>query len=95
MHICVFDIHMKQARVKISDRTNQVLNIIKAKYNLKDKSAAIELVVAKFESDVLEPELKPEYIEKMERIHKEKPVFVGTVNELDEFIDSLPDEDDD
>jgi len=44
VHICVFGIHMKQARVKMSDRTNQVLNIVKAKYNLKDKSAAIELV---------------------------------------------------
>lgn len=37
---------MIQARVKISDRTNQVLNIVKAKYNLKDKSAALDLVVA-------------------------------------------------
>jgi hypothetical protein len=44
--MCVFGIHMKQARVKMSDRTNQILNIVKAKYNLKDKSAAIELVVA-------------------------------------------------
>jgi predicted amidohydrolase YtcJ len=95
VHICVFGIHMKQARVKMSDRTNQVLNIVKAKYNLKDKSAAIELVVARFESEMLEPELKPEYIEKMERIHHEKPVFVGTVDELDKFIDDLPDEDDD
>ena len=86
---------MKQARVKMSDRTNQVLNIVKAKYNLKDKSAAIELVVARFENEMLEPELRPEYVEKMERIHQEKPVFVGTVDELDKFIDGLPDEDDD
>ena len=95
MHSCVFGMHMKQARVKMSDRTNQVLNIVKAKYNLKDKSAAIELVVARYESEVLEPELKPEYIEKMGRINQDKPVFVGTVEELNEFIDSLPDEDDD
>lgn len=95
MHICVFGIHMKQARVKMSDRTNQVLNIVKAKYNLKDKSAAIELVVARFENEMLEPELRPEYVEKMERVHQKKPVFVGTVDELDKFIDDLPDEDDD
>ena len=95
MHICAFGMHMKQAGVKISDRTNQVLNIVKAKYNLKDKSAAIELVVARFENEMLEPELRPEYVEKMERIHQEKPVFVGTVDELDKFIDGLPDEDDD
>lgn len=86
---------MKQARVKMSDRTDQVLNIVKAKYNLKDKSAAIELVVARYESEVLESGLKPEYIEKMERIPQEKPIFVGTVDELDKFIDGLPDEDND
>jgi hypothetical protein len=86
---------MKQARVKMSDRTNQVLNIVKAKYNLKDKSAAIELVVGRFENEMLEPELRPEYVEKMKRIHQEKPVFVGTVDELDKFIDDLPDEDND
>ena len=62
MHSCVFGIHMKQARVKISDRTNQVLNVVKAKYNLKDKSVAIELVVTRYESEVLEYGLKPEYI---------------------------------
>ena len=95
MHSCVVGIHMKQARVKMSDRTNQVLNIVKAKYNLKDKSAAIELVVARYENEVLEPELKPEYIEKMGKIHQEKPVFVGTIDELDKFIDGLPDEDND
>jgi hypothetical protein len=86
---------MKQARVKMSDRTNQVLNIVKAKYNLKDKSAAIELVVARFENEMLEPELRPEYVEKMGKVHQEKPIFVGAVDELDKFIDDLPDEDDD
>lgn len=48
-----------------------------------------------FEDEVLEPELRPEYVEKMERIHQEKPVFIGSVDELDKFIDDLPDEDDD
>jgi hypothetical protein len=45
---------MIQARVKMSDRTNQVLNIVKAKYNLKDKSAALDLVVAQYEEKILE-----------------------------------------
>lgn len=44
---------------------------------------------------MLEPGLKPEYLEKMERIPQEKPAFVGTVDELDKVIDALPDEDDD
>ena len=51
---------MIQARVKISNRTNQVLNIVKAKYNLKDKSAALDLVVAQYEEKILEPRYSPE-----------------------------------
>ena len=66
---------MKQARVKMSDRTNQVLNIVKAKYNLKDKSAAIELIVARYESEVLETELKPEYMRKNGKDSSRKTCF--------------------
>ncbi len=63
--------------------------------NLLNYDPQLNFHGTRFEREMLEPELKPEYIEKMERIHQEKPVFVGTVDELDKFIDSLPDEDDD
>ncbi len=61
---------MVQAVVNIHDETNRVLNIVKAKYGLKDKSAAIELVVAEYEENFLEPELRPEFIEKIENLEK-------------------------
>ena len=55
---------MVQAIINVNDRTNQVLNIVKAKYNLKDKSEAINVMAQKYEENVLEPELRPEYIKK-------------------------------
>jgi len=61
---------MVQAVINIHDQTNRVLNIVKAKYGLKDKSAAIELVVAEYEENFLEPELRPEYIEKIRDLEK-------------------------
>lgn len=61
---------MVQAVINIADQTNRVLNIVKAKYGLKDKSQAIEKVVAEFESSLLEPELRPEYVEKIRHIRK-------------------------
>jgi hypothetical protein len=61
---------MVQAIITIDDRTNRILNIIKAKYGLKDKSAAINQMVAEYEEEILEPELKPEYIEKLKKIEK-------------------------
>jgi hypothetical protein len=63
---------MVQAIVTISDHANRVLNIVKAKYSLKDKSQAIELVTEKYEEEIMEPELRPEYVEKLETIKKGK-----------------------
>ena len=35
-----------------------------------------------YEKEILEPELKPEYIEKLERINKQKSINVGTIEDL-------------
>ena len=85
---------MIQARVKLSDRTNQVLNIVKAKFNLKDKSAALDLVVAQYEEKILEPQYSPEFIKEM--LDSENEEVIGpfeNANELKAYIESLPDED--
>ncbi len=73
---------MVQAIINIDEHTNRILNIIKAKYGLKDKSAAIELMAAQYEEEILEPEIRPEFIEKMQNITKEEPIDVGTVKYL-------------
>ena len=70
---------MVQAIINIDDRTNRILNIIKAKYDLKNKSEAIDLMAAEYEEVILEPALKPEYIEKLKRIEGQKAIEVGTV----------------
>jgi hypothetical protein len=85
---------MVQARVKISDRTNQVLNIVKAKYDLKNKSAALNLVVAQYEERILEPQYTPEFIKEM--LDSEDDEVIGpfkNAKELKAYIESLPDED--
>ena len=56
---------MVQALVEINDNTNRVLNIVKAKFDLKDKGQAIELVVNEYIEYENEPELRPEFIQKM------------------------------
>ncbi len=67
---------MVQALVKLNGNINRVLNIVKAKYGLKDKSEAIELIVNKYIEFEGEPELRPEFIEKIEKIKKEKSIRV-------------------
>ncbi len=63
---------MVQAMIDISENANRVLNIVKAKYGLKDKSETINFVVKEYEESFLEPELRPEYKEKMLKIIKGK-----------------------
>ena len=73
---------MVQALINIEDHTNRVLNIVKAKFGLKDKSEAIDLMATQYEEDILEPELRPEYIEKAKKIMKNKKVHIGSVENL-------------
>ncbi len=63
---------MVQAVINIDERANRVLNIVKAKYGLKDKSQAINIVVNEYEESFLEPELRPEYKTKLAKIMKGK-----------------------
>ena len=63
---------MVQAMININESTNRVLNIVKAKYGLKDKSEAINIVVEEYEENFLEPELRPDYKKKLQNIVKGK-----------------------
>ena len=67
---------MVQAMIEIPKEVNQILKNIKARYGFKTKSEAISKVVAKYGADILEPELRPEYIEKLKKIG-EKGSFIS------------------
>jgi len=67
---------MVQALVEIDENTNRVLNIVKAKYGLKDKGEAIQIVVERYIEEENEPELRPEFIEKIKQIEKQKSIRV-------------------
>jgi len=62
---------MVQAIIHLGEQEDRVLNIVKGKYGLKNKSEAINLVIDKFEQEFLEPELRPEYVKKIKKIEKE------------------------
>jgi hypothetical protein len=68
---------MVKAIVNINERANRVLNIVKAKHGLKTKSDAINKVVSEYGISLLEPELRPEFIEKIKARQKEKTVKIA------------------
>ncbi len=79
---------MVQAMINISENANQVLNIVKAKFSLKDKSQAIERVVLEYGEELLEPQLRPEYEEKLGKIKKQKGIRFKNIAELRDSIEN-------
>ena len=55
---------MVWAIVNIGEMQDRVLTIVKGKYGLKNKSEAVNLVIKRFEEELLEPHLRPEYVKK-------------------------------
>ncbi|MBA3064712.1 DUF2683 domain-containing protein [Candidatus Woesearchaeota archaeon] len=80
---------MVQAVINIDENTNRVLNIVKAKFGLKDKSHAINIVVNEYEENFLEPQLRPEYISKLKRIKKQKGIHFKNLGELKKHIENI------
>ena len=65
---------MVQAIVNLSERENRVVQIVKGKYGIRTKAKAISFIIDQYEEILLEPELRPEYIEKIRRIEREESI---------------------
>jgi len=64
---------MVKAIVDIDKEANKILNHLKVEYNLKTKSEAINFMAEEFRKFVrTEPEVRPEYMEKLKKIMKGK-----------------------
>lgn len=73
---------MVQNIIELGEREDRVLNIIKAKFGLKNKSEAVAFIAQKYEESFLEPELRPEYLEKLQKIRKGKYIKFNSISEL-------------
>lgn len=73
---------MVQNIIDIGEREDRILNIVKAKFGLKNKSEAITFIAQAYEESFLEPELRPEYIEKLQKIRKGKYFKFNSIDDL-------------
>jgi len=78
---------MVQAMVEIPEKANQILNIVKARHKLKTKSEAISLVVMEYGSSLLENSLKPEYLQKLAKLDKEKGIPFRNTGQLRKLVE--------
>ncbi|MFH1399800.1 MAG: DUF2683 family protein [Candidatus Woesearchaeota archaeon] len=79
---------MVQAIVNLGEHQDRLLTIIKGKFGFKNKSDAVNFVISKYEEEFLEPQLRPEYIEKLQSIKKQKGIRFKSVNELRKHIEN-------
>ena len=78
---------MVQAVINLNEKEARILNIVKGKFGLKNKSEAINLIINGYEQEFLEPELKPEYIEKLDKLEKQKGISFKNITELRRIIE--------
>lgn len=73
---------MVQSIIDLGENEDRILNIVKAKYGLKNKSQAIAILTKVYEDSFLEPELRPEYLEKLGKIRKGRYIKFNSIEEL-------------
>lgn len=75
-----------KALIDIPEEANRTLNILKAQMGFKNKSETITYVVRQFEDT--QPELRSEFIKKMQRIEKGKFKRYSSVKSLRDEIEN-------
>ena len=68
--IIAFGDVMVKSIIDLSERESRIINIVKAKYGLKDKSQALSIILKRYEECALEPQLRPEFIDEIEKSRK-------------------------
>lgn len=78
---------MVQAIINLGENEDRVLTIVKGKFGLSNKSEAVNFIIDKYEEELLEPELRPEYINKLQKIDREKGKEFKNIQELRKLIE--------
>ena len=71
-----------KALLDLPEELNRTLNIIKAQHSLKNKVEAIKMAVDTYKEEHMEPELRPEFIKKMQKGENKKGFKFKSVEEL-------------
>jgi hypothetical protein len=75
---------MVKSLIDLNERESRVINIVKAKYGLKDKSQALSVIIKRYEECELEPELRPEFVKEIQEA-RDKGKFVKVKDFAEEF----------
>jgi len=80
---------MVDARVELSKYSNKVLTVVKAKYDRKDKSQAINKFIETYGDNEVEHEVKDSYVKKLLEIEEKHFKKYGFRKMSDKKLDRL------
>jgi len=72
----------RMAMVRLNEHEYRIVNVVKGKFGLKNISKAVSLIIDEYGEKLLEPELRPEYVKKLEEIRRGKYTRFDSIDEL-------------
>lgn len=73
---------MTSAMVDLTPDSGYILNMVKARFEFRNKSDAINFVLQEYARESLEPQLRPEYARKLQKIRKQKGKVYASLAEM-------------
>ena len=78
---------MVQTMLDLGEHENKIVNVVKAEFGLSNKNEAIKLIIDKFEQELLEPKLRPKFVEELLKIDKEEGIEFKNMKQLRNMIE--------
>ncbi len=78
---------MVKIMLDLGEHENKIVNVVKAEFGLSNKNEAIKLIIDKFEQELLEPKLRPKFVEELLKIDKEEGIEFKNMKELRNMIE--------
>lgn len=77
---------MNTAMITFEDVSSRIVNTIKGQYGLKNKSQAVNLIVKQYANELMELELRPEFVKRLDASMKRKGIPFKNMDDLRNII---------
>lgn len=77
---------MNTAMITFEDVSSRIVNTIKGQYGLKNKSQAVNLIVKQYANELMELELRPEFVKRLDASMKRGGIPFKDMSDLRNII---------
>mgnify|MGYP001180260404 CR=1 FL=1 len=73
---------MVQTMINLTKNQDKIVNMVKVMMDLGNKNEAIRHIISRYNDELMEPHLRPEFVAKIKKIEKEKNLKYRNLDEL-------------